>query len=204
MPLNRLIDLIPNSDSAETFQNSEPSLAFNPLDPTQMVAGTFGSSGASYFKSTDGGATWSDYGTEPSEDKTIAWEQDGSAVLTASITSVQSFNPFSDTIQVFAGITANSNLGSAINTTSGLRQCDDQQLHAGSGRSGRHRRLRHHQCAGVRALCFDQRRRLRRAEPRRALAFDTGRHSWWAAEQLVQFSRVRVWPHRSTRCCCHP
>jgi hypothetical protein len=52
MPLTRLVDLIPNSDSAETVQNSEPSLGVNPLDATQMVAGIFGSSGASYFKST--------------------------------------------------------------------------------------------------------------------------------------------------------
>jgi hypothetical protein len=72
MPLTCLVDLIPNSDSAETYQNSEPSLAVDPLDPTQMIAGAFGASGASYFKSTDGGATWSDYGSIASEDKTIA------------------------------------------------------------------------------------------------------------------------------------
>src|SRR5262245_13316383 len=118
MRLNRLIDLIPNSDSAETFQSSEPNLAVDPLDPTKMIAGTFGSAGASYFKSTDGGATWSDYGSKSSEDKTIAWLQDGSAVLTAAITQVTSNSNY--TIQTYSGTTSGSSFGSpAINTTSG-------------------------------------------------------------------------------------
>jgi hypothetical protein len=62
MPLKyTLRDIVPNSDSGETFQSSEPSIAVNPVDPTQLVAGIFSSSAASYFTSTDGGTTWSDY-----------------------------------------------------------------------------------------------------------------------------------------------
>ena len=38
----RIFDTIPFSDSGENAQNSEPSLAVDPLDPTQIFAGTFG------------------------------------------------------------------------------------------------------------------------------------------------------------------
>jgi hypothetical protein len=37
-----VIDVIPNSDSAEAFQSSEPSLTVNPLNTSQMLAGSFG------------------------------------------------------------------------------------------------------------------------------------------------------------------
>src|SRR6266566_2005531 len=37
----QIVDIIPNSDSAESAQNSEPSLAINPLNPAQMIAGAF-------------------------------------------------------------------------------------------------------------------------------------------------------------------
>ena len=36
-----LVDIVPNSDSSETEQNSEPSIAVNPLNPMQMIAGAF-------------------------------------------------------------------------------------------------------------------------------------------------------------------
>jgi hypothetical protein len=55
MPLIRLVDIIPNNDSGENAQNSEPSLAVDPLDPTQIIAGVFGDSTNPYFKTTDGG-----------------------------------------------------------------------------------------------------------------------------------------------------
>ena len=116
----RITDIIPFSDSGESGQNSEPSLGVNPANPAlnqaQMIGGAFSFSGGSffalYFKSTDGGVTWSDYGSVPSFDKTIAWKQDGSSVLTASITSA-------NTIQTFSGTAADSSFGSAINTFSG-------------------------------------------------------------------------------------
>ena len=38
----RVFDIIPFLDSNEAGQNSEPSLAVDPLDPTQIFAGTFG------------------------------------------------------------------------------------------------------------------------------------------------------------------
>jgi hypothetical protein len=36
-----IVDIIPNSDSSETQQNSEPSIAVNPLNPSQVIAGAF-------------------------------------------------------------------------------------------------------------------------------------------------------------------
>ena len=47
----RVVDIIPQSDSGETAQNSEPSIAVNPINPAQMIAGTFPDS---FFVSTDG------------------------------------------------------------------------------------------------------------------------------------------------------
>jgi predicted TIM-barrel enzyme len=38
-----VIDIIPFLDSREQEQNSEPSLGVNPIDPTQIIAGAFGS-----------------------------------------------------------------------------------------------------------------------------------------------------------------
>jgi len=63
----KITDIIPSGNSDETAQNSEPSLAVNPLDPRQIIAGTFATNGTNivnpYFKSTDGGNTWDNYGT---------------------------------------------------------------------------------------------------------------------------------------------
>jgi hypothetical protein len=47
-----IVDIIPNIASAESEQNSEPSLAVDPLDPRQMIAGSFGS-GTPFFKSVN-------------------------------------------------------------------------------------------------------------------------------------------------------
>jgi len=58
-----LVDVIPKGDSGESVQNSEPSITVDPLDPTQLIVGAFGATGSSYFKSTDGGVTWLDYGS---------------------------------------------------------------------------------------------------------------------------------------------
>src|SRR5947209_5412516 len=109
MPLIRLVDIIPNNDSGESAQNSEPSLAVDPLDPTQMIAGVFGNfSGAvlinPYFRSVDGGATWLDYGNLTHSDKSLAWAQDGSAALTAILFDT---NPHAE-INIYSGTTAGS------------------------------------------------------------------------------------------------
>src|SRR5262249_57693060 len=70
----RIVDLIPESDSREVDQNSEPSIAVNPVDPRQLFAGAFIFDGpdSPFFVSTDAGATWSIYGAIAHHAKTIA------------------------------------------------------------------------------------------------------------------------------------
>lgn len=60
----KVVNIIPQSMSGETSQDSEPNLAVNPQNPKQMVATAFtpppmGGSNAPIFISTDGGNTWS-------------------------------------------------------------------------------------------------------------------------------------------------
>jgi hypothetical protein len=96
-----VVDTIPASESDESAQNSEPSIGVNPINPTQMLAGTFGSAGQDpFFISTDGGATWSIFGTLFNNDKSIAWKADGSAVLIATMIGMPDFGPI-DTHSAF-------------------------------------------------------------------------------------------------------
>lgn len=110
-----LVDVLPKNDSGESTQNSEPSITVDPLDPNQLIVGAFGASGASYFKSTDGGITWSDYGSLVSNDKSLAWKTDGSAALTVSMDENASPNTFS----TYSGTTAGSSFGAPINVFTG-------------------------------------------------------------------------------------
>src|SRR5262245_59137230 len=77
------VDIISLAQSPENQQNWEPSIAVNPTNPAQMIAGSFGN-GALYWRTNNRGATWSDFGTLSSNDKSIAWRQDGAAALTAT------------------------------------------------------------------------------------------------------------------------
>lgn len=115
-----VIDVIPNAVSAETGQNSEPSIAVDPLNPNMMISGAFSSATSGndlatpYWISTNGGTIWTGFGTLPSSDKSLAWEQSGAAALTTTL-NVVSNPPLRDTISTFqSGAT---NFGSAINTT---------------------------------------------------------------------------------------
>jgi hypothetical protein len=125
----QIVDIIPISDSAETGQNSEPSLAVDPLDPTQIIAGSFSSTftgggvSSPYFKTTNGGMTWSDYGNLTTQDKTIAWKQDGSAALTSTL--------LSNVISTYSGTTAGSNFGSPINTYNPVHTLDQPWIRTG-------------------------------------------------------------------------
>jgi hypothetical protein len=60
----RVVNMIPASLSGESHQDSEPNLAVNPSNPTDMVGTAFtpapmGGSNAPIYVSTDGGNTWS-------------------------------------------------------------------------------------------------------------------------------------------------
>jgi hypothetical protein len=58
-----IVDMIPQSQSSETNQDSEPNLSVNPANPTQLVGTAFTPAGAlganaPVYVSTDGGNTW--------------------------------------------------------------------------------------------------------------------------------------------------
>ena len=110
-----LIDLIPKGDSGESNQDSEPSVTINPANPSQLIAGAFAATGSTYYKSTNGGVAWVRFGTLPSDDKSLAWKADGSAVLTVSMVDTTTPNTFS----TYSSNTTNSNFGAAINVFSG-------------------------------------------------------------------------------------
>jgi PEP-CTERM motif len=109
-------DVIPNAASAETGQNSEPSLAVDPLNPNTMVSGTFtsGTLSGPFWESTNGGTTWTSFGSLPSSDKTLAWRQDGAAPLAVTL-NVISNPPLVDTLSTFQG--GATSFGSAVFTT---------------------------------------------------------------------------------------
>src|SRR5215813_14668920 len=112
-----LVDIVPNDDSAESDQNSEPSIAVNPLNPAQMVAGAFGAP-APFFVSTDRGTTWGTFGTLFNNDKSIAWKVDGSAVLVATMTGMPNFGPI-NTYTTFTQL--NNYVGSNLNDQPWIR-----------------------------------------------------------------------------------
>lgn len=115
-----IVDIIPFDDSTESGQNSEPSLAVNPLNPNQVIVGSYSSDFNAdggvvtpYFETTDGGVTWTGYGDLSTLRKSMAWSQDGSTALTATL----SFDNTTGTeIKTFSGTTADSDFGSAIST----------------------------------------------------------------------------------------
>src|SRR5215510_13850929 len=128
----RIVDLIPESDSREVDQNSEPSIAVNPVDPRQMFAGAFdfNNNGASpFFVSTDAGATWSIFGTLDHTDKSIAWKADGSAVLVASL--FHDTTTSSDTIFTHSATVPGSGFGAPINHYIGSNDNDQRWIRTG-------------------------------------------------------------------------
>jgi len=124
-----VIDIIPTSDSAETGQNSEPSIAVNPLNPNQMIAGAFDTFlnpqvSTPYFQSTNGGTTWSNFGSLNTDDKSLAWRQDGVAALTLTLNQAGAgeINTFQ------SGAT---NFGAAINTFNPTQALDQPWVRTG-------------------------------------------------------------------------
>ena len=128
-----VIDVIPVAASAETGQNSEPSIAVDPLNPNLMVSGTFtsGTLSGPFWESTNGGSTWMSFGSLPSSDKSLAWRQDGVAALAVTL-NVDKFPPpvLIDHLTTFqSGAT---NFGAAINT-SPLQSVDQPWIRTGPG-----------------------------------------------------------------------
>jgi hypothetical protein len=119
-----ITDIIPFRESSETDQSAEPSLAVDPLDPRQMIAGAFANGlNEPYFMSTNGGTAWSDYGTIANIDKSLAWLQDGSAALTVAL--------LNNAISTYSGTIGGSNFGSAINTYNPGHDLDQPWIRTG-------------------------------------------------------------------------
>src|SRR5579864_1234448 len=110
--ITKLVDVIPTNDSGETGQSSEPSLAVNPTNTSQIITGAFGPSATldtPYYLSTDGGTVWTSYDTLATSDKSLAWTTDGTSILTSTLTS-------SSDVATYSGTTSSSGFGTPINT----------------------------------------------------------------------------------------
>jgi PEP-CTERM motif len=129
-----VVDVIPNAASAETGQNSEPSLAVDPLNPNMMISGAFSTTfvgnqvSSPYWISTNGGATWSGFGSLLSVDKSLAWRQDGLAALTTTLNFVNGTSP-PTAINTFQS--GGTNFGSAINTFNPGQNLDQPWIRTG-------------------------------------------------------------------------
>jgi hypothetical protein len=67
----KIFDIIPVGDSAERAQNSEPSLAVNPNDPIQIIAGSFAVDPPFFLTTGSGfGASSTSHGFEPGRQTT--------------------------------------------------------------------------------------------------------------------------------------
>ena len=130
----RVLDLIPATNSGETDQNSEPSIAVNPVNPAQMIAGAFGGSLPPFFISTDGGTTWSIFGTLFNNDKSIAWKVDGSAVLVATMIGMPDFGPI-NTHSAFNQL--NNYVGSNLNDQPWIRTGPSNRVYVAFNDLGR-------------------------------------------------------------------
>jgi len=80
--INTMVDVIPNLESAEARQNSEPSIAVNPNNTSQLIAGAFTNIFSAppvnvttpFWISTNGGTAWSSFGSLQTLDKSLAWQ----------------------------------------------------------------------------------------------------------------------------------
>jgi len=119
--INTEVDVIPNAASAESSQNAEPSIAINPNNPSQLISGAFTNNFSSapvnvttpYWQSTDGGATWSSFGSLQTLDKSLAWQAGDANPLTATLHGIAGAND----IQTFGSTGTFGNAGSPFNQT---------------------------------------------------------------------------------------
>ncbi len=108
----KIFDIIPVGDSAESAQNSEPSLAVNPNNPMQIIAGSFAVD-TPFFLTTDGGTTWSVYAILINDDKSLAWKTDGSGFLASTLKPTTRVRNSYD-IPTYSGTVSGSGFGAPI------------------------------------------------------------------------------------------
>ena len=97
----QLVDVVPSSMNTETGQNSEPNIAVNPANASQVLISAFGTSSSSnpLFLTTNGGTSWSNFQNLATADTSLAWSSSGTAYLShlssdgASLLVMKSTNP---------------------------------------------------------------------------------------------------------------
>lgn len=91
-----VVNVIPQNQSGETGQNSEPSLAVNPTNTSQVLIGAFNfqnfSANPYFFTNGTNYQTWSQAGTLAHSDETLAWSPSGKTVYTSILTNVNGNN----------------------------------------------------------------------------------------------------------------
>ena len=104
-----VVDIIPKSQSSETGQNSEPSIAVNPNDPNEAAISVFSDNPLSPFYSTkDGGKTWIQFDQLQTFDSTLSWSESG---------------------RLYLGRTSNYQVDSSGNLTQGTNEVDKSHSH---------------------------------------------------------------------------
>ena len=83
------------------------------MNPMQMIASAFPDV---YYVSTNGGTTWSTFGTLNHGDTSLAWSPDGSKVLATTLATVGGDPDSGANINTFSSTVANMNFGNPINT----------------------------------------------------------------------------------------
>jgi len=88
-----IVDVIPNSLSGETDDNSEPNIGVNPVNPRQAVISSFGhitsfspfTISNPYFATNNGGTTWSNFDNVVHGDTTVDYGQNGTNAYMARL-----------------------------------------------------------------------------------------------------------------------
>ena len=141
--INTEVDVIPNGASAETQQNSEPSIAVNPNNQSQLISGAFtGIFSAApvnlttpYWISANGGTTWSSFGSLQTLDKSLAWQAGDANPLTATLHGISTAAPFNNDIQTF-GSTNGTSFNQTKNTFSPPAALDQPWIRTGPSSVG--------------------------------------------------------------------
>jgi hypothetical protein len=135
----RVVNVIPNSHSNETNQDSEPSIAVSSSDPSDIVITAFtpvdvGSTGGPTFWSNDGGQTWNlnfDIPGGASRDQTVAYAAGGGELYGATL---RGDSPGTTTLAVFR--TADPTAQSVLTALDKRTNIDQPWIEARTVRSG--------------------------------------------------------------------
>ena len=114
--INIEVDVIPVGASGESQQNSEPSIAVNPNNTSQLISGAFTGIFSDppvnvttpFWISNNGGTTWASFGSLQTLDKSIAFN--GSTPLAATLNRLGNGDTQIQTFSSTNGLSFNNNL----------------------------------------------------------------------------------------------